>query len=66
MTEKKIFFIYFFFPQPFSIFTEFSSNTDIRIVAIIALVNKAMYLPKFQEEHLCLDLAFKYKGCPCQ
>lgn len=62
MTEKKI--LIFF--QPFSIFTDFSSDTDFRIAAIIALVRKAMCLPKFQEEHLCLDLAFKNKGYPCQ
>lgn len=63
MTEKNNFFQPF---QPFSIFTEFSSNMDFRIVGLTALVTKAMCLPKFQEEHLCLELTFKSKGYPCQ
>lgn len=50
----------------FPFFTEFSFNTDFRIVAVTALVRKTTHLPKFQEEHLCLELTFKSKGYPCQ
>lgn len=59
-TEKNNFF------QHFPVFTEFSFNTDFRIVACTALVTKTTHLPKFQEEHLCLELTFKSKEYPCQ
>lgn len=53
------------FLQPVSSFTEFSaSNTDFRIATNVALVS-SVSTPKFKEETLCLDLAFKTKGHPC-